>query len=48
MPNGQGIDLLAPIHEKDPDTVCVIMTGHATVELAVEAIKRGVYDFIAI
>jgi two-component system sensor histidine kinase/response regulator len=47
MPDGQGIDLLRPIHEKDPDTVCVIITGYATVELAVEAIKRGAYDFIS-
>ncbi len=47
MPDGRGIDLLAPIHEKDPDTVCVIITGYATVELAVEAIKRGAYDFIS-
>jgi signal transduction histidine kinase len=47
MPDGQGIDLLAPIHEKNPDTVCVIITGYATVELAVEAIKRGAYDFIS-
>ncbi len=47
MPDGRGIDLLGPIHEKDPDTVCVIITGYATVELAVEAIKRGAYDFIS-
>jgi len=47
MPDGRGIDLLGPIYEKDPDTVCVIITGYATVELAVEAIKRGAYDFIS-
>jgi two-component system sensor histidine kinase/response regulator len=47
MPDGRGIDLLGPIHEKDPNTVCVIITGYATVELAVEAIKRGAYDFIS-
>ncbi len=47
MPDGRGIDLLVPIHEKDPDTVCVIITGYATVELAVEAIKGGAYDFIS-
>jgi len=47
LPDGRGIDLLAPIHEKDPDSVCVIITGYATVELAVEAIKQGAYDFIS-
>jgi DNA-binding NtrC family response regulator len=47
MPDGRGIDLLAPIDERDPDIVTVIITGYATVELAVEAIKRGAYDFIS-
>lgn len=47
MPDGRGIDLLAPIHEQDPETVTIIITGFATVELAVEAIKRGAYDFIS-
>jgi two-component system sensor histidine kinase/response regulator len=47
MPDGRGIDLLKPIREADPDTVCVIITGYATVELAVEAIKQGAYDFIS-
>jgi two-component system sensor histidine kinase/response regulator len=47
LPDGRGIDLLAPIHEKDPDSVCIIITGYATVELAVEAIKQGAYDFIS-
>jgi signal transduction histidine kinase len=47
MPDGRGVDLLAPIHEQDPETVAVVITGYATVELAVETIKRGAYDFIA-
>ncbi len=47
LPDGRGIDLLGPIQEKDPDLVCVIITGFATIELAVEAMKRGAYDFIA-
>jgi signal transduction histidine kinase len=47
MPDLQGIDLLGPIHGKDPDTVCVIITGYATVELAVQAIKAGAYDFLS-
>ena len=47
MPDGQGIDLLEPILEQDPDAVPVLITGYATVELAVDAIKRGAYDFIS-
>lgn len=47
MPDGRGIDLIEPIHKKDPDTVCIIITGYATVEMAVDAIKRGAYNFIS-
>jgi two-component system sensor histidine kinase/response regulator len=47
MPDGRGIDLIGPILEHDPETVTVIITGYATVELAVETIKRGAYDFIS-
>jgi len=46
MPGVNGIDLIASIHEHDPEIVCVIITGYATVELAVRAIKRGAYDFL--
>lgn len=47
MPDISGIELLQIIGEHDPDIVCVIITGYATVELAVEAMKLGAYDFIA-
>ncbi|HBX68616.1 MAG TPA: hypothetical protein DEH25_04345 [Chloroflexi bacterium] len=47
MPDGRGIDLLAPMAEKDPDLVPIIITGYATVEMAVEATKAGAYDFIS-
>jgi signal transduction histidine kinase len=46
MPGISGIDLLASIHAYDPEIVCVIITGYATVELAVRAIKQGAYDFL--
>lgn len=47
MPDGHGIDLLEFIHQKDPQTIVIIITGFGTVELAVEAIKRGAFDFIS-
>jgi signal transduction histidine kinase len=47
LPGGRGVDLLPSMQARDPDLVCVIITGYATVELAVEAIKRGAYDFIS-
>lgn len=46
MPDGRGVDLLEPIHKQDPDAIAVVITGYATVELAVETIKRGAYDLI--
>jgi two-component system sensor histidine kinase/response regulator len=47
MPDIGGIELLQTIGQHDPDIVCIIITGYATVELAVEAMKLGAYDFIA-
>lgn len=47
MPDGRGIDFVEPVHKIDPDVVCIIITGYATVELAVQAIKEGAYDFIS-
>jgi two-component system, sensor histidine kinase and response regulator len=47
MPDGRGTELLGPILERDPDVVPIIITGYATVELAVEAIRHGAYDFIS-
>ena len=47
LPDGRGIDLLEPLNERDPDLVCIIITGYATVELAINAIKHGAYDFIS-
>jgi two-component system sensor histidine kinase/response regulator len=47
LPDGKGIDLLGPILKSDPETVAIIITGYATVELAVEAIKKGAYNFIS-
>ncbi len=47
LPDGRGIDLLPEIAAKDPQTVTIIVTGYATVEMAVNAIKHGAYDFIS-
>jgi signal transduction histidine kinase len=47
LPDGRGIELLEAIRRTDPDTVVAIITGYATVELAVEAIQEGAYDFLS-
>ena len=47
MPGIGGLEMLERIAEIDPTIVCIVITGYATVELAVQAIKKGAYDFIA-
>ena len=47
LPDGRGIELLEEIRRRDADTVVAIITGYATVELAVEAIQQGAYDFLS-
>ncbi|HKS08484.1 MAG TPA: SpoIIE family protein phosphatase [Pyrinomonadaceae bacterium] len=42
----EGIDLISRIHALDPALPIVVMTGWATVDLAVEAMRRGVGDFV--
>lgn len=46
MPNMGGIELLEAIAKNMPDVVTVIMTGFGTVETAIDAMKRGAYDYI--
>ena len=47
MPGGlSGLDLIKTIHEIDPRSFCILMTGYATTETAIMALKRGAYDFI--
>jgi len=46
MPGLSGFDVLERIREADPTIVTLVMTGYATVQSAVEAMKRGAYDFL--
>ncbi|MDS9467116.1 sigma-54 dependent transcriptional regulator [Paracoccus sp. MBLB3053] len=46
MPGMDGMTLLGRLHEVDPDIPVILVTGHAEVPLAVEAIRGGAYDFI--
>jgi DNA-binding NtrC family response regulator len=47
MPGMDGMELQARLAEADPDLTVIIMTGYATVETAVQALKRGAYDYIS-
>ncbi len=46
MPGEDGITFLGRIHESWPDLPVVLMTGHAQIQMAVNAIKNGVFDFV--
>lgn len=47
MPKMDGIELLDKILEIDPDVAVVMISGHGTIDTAVEAIKKGAFDFIS-
>src|SRR5947207_990020 len=46
LPDGTGLDLLHKIKETYPDVSVVILTGHATVDSAVRALKVGAEDYV--
>jgi PAS domain S-box-containing protein len=46
MPGLGGISLVQRVQEIDPAIMCVMITGYATLETAIEATKSGAYDFL--
>jgi DNA-binding NtrC family response regulator len=46
MPDMNGIELLKFIREKHPEMQVILLTGHATLEKGVEAMKLGAMDFM--
>src|ERR1700728_4617203 len=46
MPDGSGLDLLTVARQRSTQTEVIVMTAHSTLETAIEAMKRGAYDFI--
>ncbi|HOS49159.1 MAG TPA: sigma-54 dependent transcriptional regulator [Bacteroidia bacterium] len=47
MPKMDGIEVLEKVIEQTPDVPFIMISGHGTIETAVEAIKKGAYDFIS-
>jgi DNA-binding NtrC family response regulator len=47
LPDGNGLDLLAEIHESKPTTPVVVLTAYGTIEDAIRAMKQGAFDFLA-
>lgn len=46
IPKVYGLDVLKRIKETSPETIVIILTGNATIDVAVDAMKKGAYDFI--
>jgi two-component system sensor histidine kinase/response regulator len=46
MPEMTGIALLNAARELSPDIACIVMTGHGTIDSAVEAMKGGAIDYV--
>ncbi len=46
MPGMDGIELMEEIRKVKPETIVIIMTAYATVDTAVQAMKKGAYDYI--
>ncbi len=46
LPDGSGVDFLSFIAQKDPDLPVIIVTGYASLTTAMEAIKKGAYDYL--
>jgi two-component system, NtrC family, response regulator PilR len=47
LPDGDGLDLVAYIQERHPETPVAVITAHGNVESAVRALKLGAFDFVS-
>src|SRR5215210_2380226 len=47
MPNLDGMELLRRVHQRPNPPEVIMLTGHATVETAIEAMKLGAYDYLS-
>ena len=46
MPDGSGMDLLSLVKERSSATEVIVMTAHGGIDTAIDAMKRGAYDFL--
>ena len=47
MPKLDGIEFLEKVRESNPDVPVIMISGHGNIDTAVEAVKKGAYDYIA-
>ena len=46
MPGIPGMEVLRSIKATDSSSIVIVITGHATIDIAVQAMRQGAYDFI--
>lgn len=46
LPDVDGLSVLGAIREADPEAVAILITGYASLETAIEAVRRGAYDYL--
>jgi len=46
MPVMSGLEMMEQVRQYDPEIIMIVITGFATIETAVEAMKHGAYDYI--
>ncbi len=46
MPGTDGLTVLRRAHEVSPQTIVIIMTAHASVDTAIEALRTGAFDYV--
>ena len=47
MPKIDGLEFLTQVNAKNPDVPVIMISGHGTIETAVDAVKKGAYDYVA-
>ena len=47
LPGMDGMAVLETIRREEPDVLVIVITGHGTIARAVEAMKKGAYDFVS-
>ena len=46
LPDGTGIDVIAHVKNETPETEVILMTAHGSLDVTIEAIKRGAYYYL--
>jgi two-component system response regulator RegA len=46
MEDGSGLDVLGTLRREHPSLVCIVLTGYGSIATALEAVRRGAFDYL--